>query len=186
MDSWLYLIGMGSILLVLLLVAPPVLAARKGYAWYLWTLAGGLGLIVLAFVPHANTVDLTVERKKHLKKTGNSIGAILSIVSIIAFIGIVASLLVFLPLQHNGSLRKWLKSLLIVCPIVIVQIFGLILAFVRMNQAPRKSLILAAACSLVLLVTIGRLILFSDMGFEYIQRWLGHRNLDAIDTFFSW
>jgi hypothetical protein len=65
-----WLIVLSVALLFLCFVAPPLLAARKGYAWYLWTIACGLiGLAVLAFLPFANKPGASPRRLyfHHLK-----------------------------------------------------------------------------------------------------------------------
>src|SRR5262249_54561680 len=79
LDSWIYMLVLGVALIFLFLVAPPLLAARKGYAWYLWTFACGLlGLIVLAFLPYANERNESEEVNRARRKTGNIVGAVLT------------------------------------------------------------------------------------------------------------
>ena len=59
-----------------------VLAARKGYNIYIWTVAGGLlvSFVVLAFLPF---VDQTSDdEKKRVEKTGNWIGVALAALSL--------------------------------------------------------------------------------------------------------
>jgi hypothetical protein len=88
LTSWGWMILLGAALLFLCLVAPPLLAARKGYSWYLWTIACGLiGLIVLAFLPYANKPDVSPEVNQSRRQTGNTIGAVLSVIGLL---GIVA------------------------------------------------------------------------------------------------
>src|SRR5262249_19604686 len=78
-DSWIYMLVLGVALIFLCLVAPPLLAARKGYAWYLWTFACGLlGLLVLAFLPYANERNESEEVNRARRKTGNIVGAVLT------------------------------------------------------------------------------------------------------------
>ena len=78
------MIGMAIALVLLCLVAPPLLAARKGYAWYLWVFGGGLlGLVVLAFLPYANRPDQPAEANRAARKTGNIVGGVLSLISLV-------------------------------------------------------------------------------------------------------
>ena len=71
---------------------PPLLAARKGYAWYLWTIACGLiGLIVLAFLPNANKPDVSPEVNQSRRQTGNAIGAVLSVIGLLGILFQVVS-----------------------------------------------------------------------------------------------
>jgi hypothetical protein len=61
-----------------------LLAARKGY-WFLpWMFAGGIiGLIVLAFLPFANSPELSdVERVDRMEK-GNDIGRKLAAITVV-------------------------------------------------------------------------------------------------------
>jgi hypothetical protein len=86
-DSWLYFALMGILLILLCLVAPPLLAARKGYSWYLWTIACGLlGLIVLAFLPYSNKPDASPEVNQSRRQTGNTIGAVLSVIGLLGIL----------------------------------------------------------------------------------------------------
>ena len=89
-----YFIVMGTALILLCLVVPPLLAARKGYAWYLWTLAGGLlGLIVMAFLPYANKGDVSPEVNQSRRQTGNTVGAVLSATGLLGIlVGVVNAL----------------------------------------------------------------------------------------------
>jgi hypothetical protein len=85
--SWAF-IGLIALLMVLLcLVAPPLLAARKEYAWYLWTFACGLlGLVVLAFLPYANRPDVSEEVNRSRCQTGNIVGGVLTAVGLLVIL----------------------------------------------------------------------------------------------------
>ena len=85
--SWSF-IGLMALLFVLLcLVAPPLLAARKGYAWYLWTFACGvLGLVVLAFLPYANRPDVSKEVNRARRQTGNIVGGVLTALGLLVIL----------------------------------------------------------------------------------------------------
>jgi hypothetical protein len=86
-ESPLYFLALGVLLVLVCLVAPPLLAARKGYAWYLWTIACGLiGLIVLAFLPFANDPDASPEVNQSRRQTGNIVGAVLSAIGVLAIL----------------------------------------------------------------------------------------------------
>ena len=86
-----FFVVMAVALAVLCLVAPPLLAARKGYAWYLWTIAGGLlGLIVMAFLPHANRGGVSPEVNQARRQTGDTVGAVLSVSGLVGIlVGVV-------------------------------------------------------------------------------------------------
>jgi hypothetical protein len=87
-DSAVYFIIVMAIALALLcLVALPLLAARKGYAWYLWTIPWGLlGLTVMAFLPSANKGDASLEVNEARRETGNTIGAVLSVLGLLVIL----------------------------------------------------------------------------------------------------
>ena len=71
---WLFLVLLAALFL-LSFVAPPLLAARKSYAWSHWTLACSLpGLIILAFFPYANQPDESEEVNRSRRQRGNKIG----------------------------------------------------------------------------------------------------------------
>ena len=73
-------------LLVLSLVAPAVLAARKGYDWYCWVLGGSiLGLLVLATLPYANAPETSPEQQAAARLRGNRYGIGLTVLSV--FVG---------------------------------------------------------------------------------------------------
>lgn len=85
--GWSYFIVMGTALALLCLVVPPLLAARKGYAWYLWTIAGGLlGLILMAFLPYANRGGVSPEVNQARRQTGNTVGAVLSAAGLLSIL----------------------------------------------------------------------------------------------------
>jgi hypothetical protein len=77
-----------EILLFLLLAVPlSLLAARKGYKWYLWMFAFGLvGLIVLAFLPFANKAEQSPEEQQRLRSNGNAIGRGLTASSLVLWV----------------------------------------------------------------------------------------------------
>ncbi len=61
------------------------LAARKGYNFFLWVLAGGIiGLLILAFLPH--TQKLPEDKRNDALKKGNTIGSIISVIVVIVFL----------------------------------------------------------------------------------------------------
>ena len=83
----LYFVVLGVVLILLGFVAPPLLAARKGYSWYLWIFACGLiGLIVLAFLPYANKPDVSPEVNQTRQQVGNTVGAVLSVIGVLVTI----------------------------------------------------------------------------------------------------
>lgn len=72
---------------VLISLVTGALAARKGYNFILWALAAGIiGLIILAFLPFTNKPDQKPEVQQSLRKTGNTIGAVLAALGIIGLI----------------------------------------------------------------------------------------------------
>jgi hypothetical protein len=93
-SSWLYFLFLAVVLILLGFVAPPLLAARKGYSWYLWTFACGLlGLIVLAFLPYANKPDVSLEVNESRQQMGNTIGAVLSVIGLLGLVAEVVMIL---------------------------------------------------------------------------------------------
>ena len=61
-------------------VVTGALAARKGYNFFFWVLAGGIiGLLALAFLPFTNKGE-----NEQLKKRGNLIGSGISVVVVLA------------------------------------------------------------------------------------------------------
>lgn len=77
-----------TVLAIAILLITGALAARKGYNFFCWTLAGGiLGLIVLAFLP--NTKLLDEEARQSKVKLGNGIG--LGISAFLVLVGIFLS-----------------------------------------------------------------------------------------------
>ena len=57
-------------------------AARKGYNFVIWGLAGGLlSLLVMAFLPFANKADQDAETKRLLVSRGDRIGLVLVVVT---------------------------------------------------------------------------------------------------------
>jgi hypothetical protein len=67
------------LLWIVISIITGLLAARKGYNFFLWLLAAGcIGLIILAFLPFANKPELAPEEQARLKKTGDTIGGVLT------------------------------------------------------------------------------------------------------------
>jgi uncharacterized membrane protein YgcG len=86
-DSWLYFLALGALLVLLCLVAPPLLAARKGYTWYLWTLACGVfGLLMLAFLPSTNNPQVGEQVNRSRRQLGNTVGAVLSALGLLGIL----------------------------------------------------------------------------------------------------
>jgi hypothetical protein len=85
-------------------VAPAVLAAWKGYAWPLWTglACGILGVLVMVFLPFANNKNASEEVNAATRRTGNRVGAVLSVPTIVCFLYAVAS--------NQTRLREWQAS----------------------------------------------------------------------------
>jgi len=83
-------------LALLCLVAPPLLAARKGYAWYRWTTPlGPLALIMLAFLPYANQRDASPEVNEARRQAGNTVGAVLLVLGLLGVLLRVVIVLAF-------------------------------------------------------------------------------------------
>lgn len=54
-------------------------AWRKGYNFLIWFFAAGvIGLLILAFLPFVNKADQPEERKRELRRTGNTVGAVIA------------------------------------------------------------------------------------------------------------
>lgn len=67
------------------------LAYRKGYSFWLWMFSNLVGLMWLAFLPYANKVEAPEEAER-LRKRGNQIGGVLSVVVLILFFGLLSFL----------------------------------------------------------------------------------------------
>jgi hypothetical protein len=66
-------------------LATGALAARKECNFILWALAAGLlGLVILAFLPFANRKGDGPARRAELKKKGDTIAAVLTILGLFA------------------------------------------------------------------------------------------------------
>ena len=64
-------------------VVTGLLAARKGYNFVLWALAGGIpGLLVLAFLPFTNDGKIQDDSARRWRHIGNSIGGLISVIAI--------------------------------------------------------------------------------------------------------
>jgi len=75
---------MPIMLLLAISLVTGALAARKGYHFMIWVLASGLlGLVILAFLPFANSSELSAEKQQQLKKKGNTIGGTLAVLGVI-------------------------------------------------------------------------------------------------------
>jgi len=62
--------------LVLPVAVTPLIAARKGFKWYFWLLAGSLfGLLVVAILPAANTPGLSEEEQQRRRQKGDRAGS---------------------------------------------------------------------------------------------------------------
>ena len=161
----LYLFGMLFLLFLLSFVAPPLLAARKGYAWYLWTIAAGLiGLIVLAFLPQARADALSQEERRRVQKTGNTIGAILSAIGLLsmlvgfmyfAFMGLSRGTQQDVSFEPNpaSQLARMVAGQL---PLILAYLVGIVFAIVWWRQAPMRSMLVLSGCGLRLIVLIAR------------------------------
>ena len=83
-------------LLIAICVVTGFLAARKGYGFFYWVLAGGvIGLLILAFLPFVNEkseVSDSSERKA-LRKRCNAVGGTISAVGLLAMVAVLLSTL---------------------------------------------------------------------------------------------
>jgi len=81
-------------LLIAICVTTGLLAARKGYQFLYWALAGGIiGLTILAFLPWVNEkskVSDAAERKR-LKTRGDAIGGAISAIALLAMVALLLS-----------------------------------------------------------------------------------------------
>jgi hypothetical protein len=174
---------MGVLLILLCLVAPPLLAARKGYSWYLWTIACGLlGLIILAFLPFANKPHVGEKVNRSRRQTGNTIGGVLSA------IGLLGISLVALPAlwvigdrstQEITWVSRFLETLLIRSPSLLADLVGIVLALVWWRRHPGVSLLTLVAIGIWLLHSVGGSFLFAWLpqhltegrGWSFAQTW---------------
>ena len=76
----------GIVLGVFICVATGLLAARKGYNFFLWVLAGGIiGLLILAFLPFVNNKSdiADADEKSRLASRGNRVGGVISVIAVL-------------------------------------------------------------------------------------------------------
>lgn len=72
---------------LIICIVTAALAARKGYSFYLWFLAGGIiGLVILAFLPFVNKGNLSEIEVRERTKTGNIIGGVLTALALIQIV----------------------------------------------------------------------------------------------------
>jgi hypothetical protein len=68
-------------------IAPPACAARKGYFFAPWVCAlGAVGVLVLAFFPHAQRVQ-PPERRARVERLADRIGWTLSAIGVVGWAG---------------------------------------------------------------------------------------------------
>jgi hypothetical protein len=182
-DSWPYFVGMSVLLALLCLVVPPLLAVRKGYAWYPWTIAGGpLGLIVLAFLPHANNPKADEKVNRSRRQTGNTVGGVLSAIGLLGIPYLALPALWAIearPAKDITWVSRSLETLLILSPSLLVDLTGLVLALVWWRRHPRVSLLTLVAIGLWLSIAIGGSFLFAwlpehlreECGWSFAQTW---------------
>jgi hypothetical protein len=168
----LYFIVLGLALFFFCLVASPLLAARKGYAWYLWTMAGGLiGLIVLACLPYANKPDNSDQVNRSRRQTGNIVGAVFSGLGLLGVFIVVTMALVAMATMPSGR-RSWvlyfLESLLVSLPYYCVEVIGGVLALTWWRRQPRVALLTFLGLALLLLTSLMRSFLFAWLP-EYLR-----------------
>lgn len=164
-NSWWYYLSIGALLVLVCLVAPSLLAARKGYSWYLWTIACGvLGLIILAFLPFANKPYAEEAANRSRRKTGNIIGAVLSAVGILSIlyqISASASVMAKQIADKNASLSRFVEDLLTMSPKLVVEFLGMSLALVWWRRHPRISFFAALGFGLLFFTTVADLSLYA-------------------------
>jgi hypothetical protein len=164
-DSWPYFVGMSVLLVLLCLLAPPLLAARKGYAWYLWTIACGLlGLIVLAFLPYANNPKVDEKVNRSRRQTGDTVGGVLSAIGLLGIPYLALPALWAIearPVKDITWVSRSLETLLILSPGLLVDLVGLVLALVWWRRHPGVSLLMLVAIGLWLSLAIGGSFLFA-------------------------
>jgi hypothetical protein len=182
-DSWTYFVGMSVLLVLLCLVVQPLLALHKGYSWYLWAIAcGPLGLFILAFLPYANSPNVDEEVNRSRRRTGNTIGGVLSAV------GLLSLPLLALPAlwviggrstQETTWGSRFLESLLILSPNLLVDLVGIVLALVWWRRRPGVSLLALVAFGIFLVLAVGGSFLFAWLpqylrearGWSFEQTW---------------
>ncbi len=72
-----------SIIIIALCAFAAYRANKKGYNPYIWFFTGGIvGLLVLAFLPFTTRKDLPHYKDIRMKRTGNVIGGVIAIISI--------------------------------------------------------------------------------------------------------
>jgi hypothetical protein len=85
-------IALAAPFVVLFGVPSCLIAARKGFAWYWWALAHGvIGLIAVACLPSAKDLRGSEDLNRSRRKTGNMIGAALSVGLVLTVAWIILS-----------------------------------------------------------------------------------------------
>jgi len=81
---------MRAIIGIVVAIIMAVIAKKKGFSWWLWILAGGIpGFIILLFMPSASADGIDEETRNRRKKSGNTTGAVISVIAIILSIGLL-------------------------------------------------------------------------------------------------
>jgi len=89
-----YTVVLWTALALLSFVAPPLLAARKGYDWYCWVLGGSvIGLFVLATLPYADAPGIQPEQRVEVRRRGNQYGIVLSVFAVIVAFALFVAML---------------------------------------------------------------------------------------------
>lgn len=79
------LIGIGGMVIM------GIVAHAKGFSPWLWILAGGIpGFIILLCMPSATAEGLDEATREERRTTGNTTGAIISVIAVLVIIGIIA------------------------------------------------------------------------------------------------
>lgn len=160
-----YCLGMSAMLVLLSFVAPPLLAARKGYAWYLWTVACGLpGLFVLAFLPWANSSKVDESLNRSRRQAGNTVGTVLSAIGLLSVPYLLLPAFPFirdLAATESPWVSQFLEYLFLGSPGLLVELLGLVLASVWWRPHPWTSLLTLVALGLRLASGVGGWFLFA-------------------------
>jgi accessory gene regulator protein AgrB len=88
--------------LIIVMALMGFLAKKKGFNPWLWIFAAGfLGLIILLFMPSAIAEGIDEAVKEKRRKTGNKVGAIFTVISVILVIGSIVLFVVVA--SHVGT-----------------------------------------------------------------------------------
>ncbi len=85
---------MGAIISLIVAIVMALIAHKKGFAWWLWALAGGIpGFVIILCLSPASASGIDEETRMRRRKKGNIVGGVISVIAIIVTVVFVAVIL---------------------------------------------------------------------------------------------